>query len=1009
MHHSTLLISRDHSVCGPVTACLTAMLLFLSLDLHAGALPPVSRVASDSPPAAGASGDSCLPLLSPDGRFVLFASTANDLLLGTNGLPLPATIPARLNVFLRDRQQQTVTLVSANLAGTGGGNGDSLPLALSTKGQFALFESSASNLVPGDTNGAPDLFLRDLATATTRLISANSNGLPANGLSRSGVMTPDGRYVAFVSEATDLVPGDTNKIADVFRRDVLAGATVLVSVGARATNAALTYPGGGSDAPEITPDGRHVAFASTATNLVTNVRTVGDVYLRDLTAGVTVWASSGMRAAMQAVTGRANAVGYDLALSADGNVLAFQAALSPLDNYPDPTRYRGIVLRFFRPSSATELIHTNAALVISRPEDTRSLALTPDGRRLAFIASQDNLYSSNTCVLVHDADTGTLTLASGDLGGEVPAGSLVSRPLLSGDGRFVTFGSTADGLTTNSAPGEWRLYRRDLDTSTTRLIAGAATPVSVAMLSAEGRWAAFESADATLVGGNRPGNLNVFRRDLADDSLEIDSARFPTRALMSPDGPSLLAPGAASQDGRYVAFASEAANLVPGDTNGFRDIFVRDLAWTNTWLVSGALGGAGANGIASEPAISGDGRYLAFTSSATNLVPGDTNKATDIFLHDRQAGTTLLASVNQTGFGPGNKASYSPSLSANGKWLLYRSLATDLVSGGVSAVENLFLRDLQAGTNLALTTSGVSVAAMTPDGRYTAFAGSSGPLYVWDALLGQRVFTNAVFGIANLTLSPDGGRLAYLLGSSLRLDDVATQSSRTLVTLLTGSRPVPRFSADGRWLVCARVAASFNQVYLHDLDAGTESLVSHALNSTAAASGGHSDAPEISPDGRFVAYRSQATNLVGGMDGVARQIILWDRQTGANTLVTANRLTGGAGDDFATRAVFSPDGSVLLAQSWAGDLATDDANRTSDVFAYSFATAVLLAPETPGQGPRVAWPFVFGNRYRVWFKDDLAQPAWQSLPGNYTWEGVRAQQTDPTPSPQRRFYRVEAF
>ena len=217
----------------------------------------------------GGSGDSGLSIISPDGRYVLFASTANNLTLTNNN---NFVLPCRFNVFLRDNLAQTTTLVSVNQAGTGGGNGDSFPTGLSTNGQFALFESSASDLVANETNNATDIFVRDLVNGTTTPVSIGTGGGNTNWTSRGSVMTPDGRYVAFVSAATNLVAGDTNNIADVFVRDLQAGTTTLASVGATTnTNPPVYRATSSSESPEITPDGRYVAFYSTATNLVSGV------------------------------------------------------------------------------------------------------------------------------------------------------------------------------------------------------------------------------------------------------------------------------------------------------------------------------------------------------------------------------------------------------------------------------------------------------------------------------------------------------------------------------------------------------------------------------------------------------------------------------------------------------------------------------------------------------------------------------------------------------------------
>jgi Tol biopolymer transport system component len=990
----------------------------LCIGATALASPPqiVTRLNPGSPPPAGGNGDSCLPVLSREGRFVLFASTANNLVLLSNGTPMSAMVPARFNVFLRDRPNQSTTLVSVNLTGTGGGNGDSLPVALSTNGQLALFESSASDLVAGDTNNASDIFLRDLVNGTTLLVSASTNGAPGNGASRSAAMTPDGQFVAFVSEATNLVAGDANRIADVFMRDVQAAVTTLVSVGARSTNATAILPGGSSESPEITPDGRFVAFSSTATNLVPGVSSTEDIYVRDVLAGTTIWASSGMRANLQSVTGKTNGVCYNLAVSDDGKFVAYQASVSPL---PSLT-YSGIILRYGLDTGVTDLVHTNAATSMFQADETRNLDLTTDGRFVAFTANTNGVQGTTMCIQVWDANSGMLTLGSGDLSGEVPTGSLSMRPVLDSTGRYVAFLSNA-GLTTNPPASGWHLYVRDLASAATTLLdadtngtGSALGPNSVPCLSADGRFTAFECADGNLVATDNNHNLDVFVRDLAPGTNDLISASHPALAATAPNGPSFVTPLSSSADGRFIAFASEADNLVANDTNGFRDVFVRDLATNATVLVSADPFGLPGNGISFEPVISGDGRVVAFTSSATNLVAGDTNKATDIFVRDLQTRTTTLASAKAGSAGPANKSSYAPALSADGRWLLFHSQATDLASGTFTGTDNLFLRDLQTGTNYALTTAGGTNAAMTPDGRFVAFFGkistTAAGLYVWDSALAKRVYTNTATGVLGVAISPDGNRLAYVTASQLAASDRAANTSWTVASLATGSRTAPRFSADGRWLAFAytKTTGATNQVYLNDLQTRTEYLASHATNS---ASGGNasSDRPEISPDGRFVAYRTYSSDVVPGASGATRQIVLYDRLSDANSLVTASRFTGAGGSDFSMSAGFSADGQTLLVQSWASDLAAGDANRTGDVFAYTILTAVILPSATPGQGPWISWPFVPGNNYRVQFKNNLHEPDWQELTGSITNVGVKGFQQDSSPVGTQRFYRINAF
>jgi Tol biopolymer transport system component len=991
-----------------------ALLLLLRASAFSDSIQLVSSL-DHLAATAGGNGDSSQPVLTPDGRFVLYASSANNLMLTSNGIPIPSLIPARLNVYLRDRTNQTATLVSINTNGGAGGNDNSFPVALSTNWQFALFESSASDLGPGDTNKASDIFLRDLVNGVTWLVSSSTNGLPGNGASRSAVMTPDGRYVAFVSEAFNLVANDTNKIADVFVRDMQTLTTTLISVGAISTNSVASMPASCSDSPEITPDGRFVAFSSTATNLVPGLRSAGDIYVHDRMAGTNLWVSSGMRVNLAAVTGQTNGICSTLALSADGKFVAYQGSVSPLGSGVNS----GIILRYNLDTGITDLIHTNAPISTT----ACNLDLTPDGGVAAFVANSNDASGTTTCVQLWDAASGATTLVSGDLSGMVTSNSISSRPVMDPSGRYVVFLSNATNLVANPTPGTWHLYLRDLLAATTTLVdadtngAGAyPTAVTVPCLSDDARYVAFESGDGGLVADDNNHNLDVFVRDLIAGTNELISAHDPTLGTISPNGPSLMSLFSASADGRYIAYASEADNLVTGDTNGVRDVFVRDLAGNTNWLVSSDPDGVPGNGISTEPAISGNGRYVAFTSGATNLVVGDTNNATDIFVRDLWTGLTTLESLKSNGVTPASGNSHSPSLSTDGRWVLFRSQAKDLANGNFTGTENLLLRDRQSATNWALTTAGVYGEAMTPDGRFVAFLGSVSGfanqyLYVWDSALSTLVYTNTTGNIySTFAISPDGNRIAFYTTTQMRIADRAAQTN-WLVASITPNfswSAAPQLSADGNWLTYSRYVSPWTQTYLYDVQNRIELLVSHAMNSTAGG-GGNSDGPDISPDGRFVSYRTTATNVVAGGNGLIRQIILYDRQTGSNALVSASRFTGAPADDHSLRASFSLDGQTLLFQSWASDLVANDANQSGDVFAHTILTVVIFPPGVPGQGAWISWPYVPGNNYDVQFKHSLDDLLWQSLSGTITNLGTKAWMQDVAPDAAHRFYRIRSF
>src|ERR1039457_1626637 len=663
-----------------LAALLVLLLAGSSMPAFAQTLQLVSAPDSSQIATAGGGGDSGAPVISPDGHYVLFASAAGNLVLSTNNTAFQPRFPTTLNVFLRDRTNGTTTLVSVNLSGTAGGNGDSFPSAVSTNGRYALFESSASDLVPGDTNNATDVFVRDLFGGTTLLVTVSTNGGSANGVSRSAVMTPDGRYVAFVSMASNLVPGDTNGIADVFVRDLQARVTTLASVGA---TSAMPPSGSGifqssSESPDITPDGRYVAFYSSAINLVSGVQTVGDIYVRDLVGGVTVWTSTYARTAVQSTLGAANAVSFNHALSDDGQFVAYEAKPIPVTSYAAT----GLILRYNLQTGLTDLANTNASVTTGAYEDIRSLDMTPDGRFITFIANTNGTSGTTTCAEVWDAQTSATTLASGDLSNSVPAGSTCDWPTIDPSGRFVAFLSSATNLVTNTFVGDYHLYVRDLESATTALVDadtnGVGSVISAATaprLSADGRFVAFECPDSSLVPNDRNHDYDVFVRDLSTGAGELISARDASLPSLSANGSSFLSSLCVSTNGRYIAFASDADNLVPHDTNGCRDIFVRDLLLSTNFLVSVGTNGVGADGLSTDAAISGDGRYVAFTSGADNLVPGDNNKALDVFVRDLQAGTTALVSVKTGGGGPATGSSYSPWLSADGRDRAVRSTA----------------------------------------------------------------------------------------------------------------------------------------------------------------------------------------------------------------------------------------------------------------------------------------------------------------------------------------------
>jgi Tol biopolymer transport system component len=1021
----------------PSRLLISLTCLLCATVLHAAQLVTVPDPSHH--PAAGGNGDSALPLVSHDGRFVLFSSSADNLSSANTNAPLPSAAVAPLNVFLRDRSNAVTALVSVNLAGTGGGNYASFPAGISTNGRYVLMETSASNLVAGDTNNASDVLVRDLQAGTNILVSAATNGLPGNGASSDAVMTPDGRYVAFVSAASNLVAGDTNGIPDVFVRDLLTGTTTLASVGARSLS-------GSSQAPRLTPDGRYVTFFSTATNLVPGVPDVGgDIYVRDLAGDTTVWASSYARTALQSFQNATNAVSFGHVISADGKFVAYEVCRSLVSTNwmiaaPLPSVTNGIVLRYSLETGLTDIVCTNAAILSGAPADVQTLAMTPDGRFIAFIANPNSSPGMAACVYVWDGLSNSTTLVSGDLTGAVPTNDMSIWPAITPDGRFVAFQSTATHLVTNSLMGEFHVYVRDLQAGITRLVdadtnglGSGVTGLTVPQITDDGRFVAFEADDGSLVPNDSNRLPDVFVRDSVAGTTDLISKRDSTLSCRTPDGPSSLASLSVSAERSLVAFTSAVDDLVLNDTNGYPDVFVRDLPFDNTLLVSvDASGTTSGNGPSGEPTISSDGRFVAFSSGASNLVAGDTNKASDVFVRDLLTGTTALVSLNLNGFS-GNGASYSPIITSDGGAVLFHSQANDLLPGSFgTSVENLFWRELGSAATYALSAfnnlsySRALPVAVTPDGHFVAFGGQGSDWYVWDSQLHATIYSSTVPDgnvVLDLGISPDGNRIAYASASGLTnlyLVDRTAGSFKLLGSVRSVAHGVPCFSADGRYLAYVTSSANvpadtngLNDVYLYDCLTSSNTLVSQPYNARASANG-DSDSPVISPDGRFVAYRSAASNLVPGDFNGLPDAFLWDRLTGITTLLSVSQGSDSSANNRSLTPVFGGDGTNVFFETWASDLVPYDFNRGSDIFAISLLPFGPVPPFrvaiVPGPSPGIwiSWLAVVGKSYRVQFKNTLADPAWQDLAGIVTLVGAHAYLNDFAAPGSQRFYRVIA-
>ena len=1000
-------------------------------------------------------GDSFVADVSGDGRYVVMVSSASNLTLDEPSQGV-------LDVYLRDRTHGTVVLVSRSREGNRGGNDHSTGARITPDGGHIVYQSRATDLVEDDMNGADDIFLWDAASGTTRLVSVTAGGdhQSGNGGSSAPVLTPDGRHIAFVSAASDLVLADTNGIPDIFVRDMQDGVTRLASAGATRVDHVLT----GSASPVITRDGRYVVFESLAGDLVPGVQlTVGQVYLRDMVEERTVWVSQHATNLLGVAAARC----YNAVVSEDGRFVAFKSGpLGP--GWPPPTTlFRHDVL-----ANLTEWIaHDGVGNDISI-EDDSGPAMTPDGRIIAF--TRRPLESVSSDVYIWDSATGEIELVSvnrqGTGGGDVSS----DTPRISADGRHVTFLSSATNLVDLPVDGASLWYLRDRELEVTTLLSAnpdgtvsGGQDVVTPVISADASFAAFDVIDDRLLDGDRNRVADVFGREIGDPDLSLLSAAIAGWKSVTGSGRSWSARRSMSADGRFVVFVSEAEDLVPNDSNGSSDVFMRDLESGNTILISvNATGTMSGNQASADPSISRDGRKVAFASYANDLVANDGNDREDVFVRDWVAGATVLASVGTSGQGTTPRVRTQPVLSPDGRYVVFKSRSTELVEEPLLYTVNLYARDLETGTTQLITKDLPGTALSIPLFSEAVFPAHA-TVVLFDASTTQYRFIYRVDLIAgtreridvlrpgvlferwfahsfDASSSADGRRVAFVSSNSDLVEgDVNLKQDVFMRDLNIGETQLVSMTADGvggngdaleavisddgYWVAftsCAGDLASDDanrgdvpgtgdrDVFLHRLGTGLTRLISRSCRHGGSANG-PSDSPAISADGRYVTYRSMASDLVPNDFNSSPDVFVYDRQTDLTTLITVSAMGPVAADERSHQPALSADGRVLLFNSWASDLIDGDYNETSDVFwAWTDQTGRLSSliadiEAIHDHGVRIFWSASPGQHYGVRYIDALTASEWIDLPGPVLIEGGRGMMEDLEPAATgHRYYRV---
>ncbi len=403
-------------------------------------------------------------------------------------------------------------------------NNDSSKGMISDDGRYVTFVSKANNLVLGDTNRYPDIFVYDRTDKTTERISVNSNGVQANSFSQDPVISSNGRYTAFTSDASNLVPNDLNKNTDIFVDDRQQKTTERISVDSNGIEAD-SY----SFAASISDDGRYVVFESDAEKLI-----------------------------------------------------------------PEDNNHSRDVFIHDRNNKTTELVSQTIDKTVANNR-SQDASISQDSRYIAFESDADNLIpndiNDDTDIFVYDRQKNITEIIS--VASDKTIGNAYSfNPSISDDGRYVVFESRASNLVPNDTNRKLDIFIRDRALQTTKRI----------------------------IVNNIQGNDDSFNPSISDD-------------------------------GRYVVFESKASNLVPNDTNNLKDQFLFDLLQGTIERVNVAADGIQANNKSDTSSINADGQYITFGSGADNLVAGDTNNAVDIFVRKNdQTEDNLLNNLDLSHF-----------------------------------------------------------------------------------------------------------------------------------------------------------------------------------------------------------------------------------------------------------------------------------------------------------------------------------------------------------------------
>ncbi len=814
---------------------------------------------------------------------------------------------------------------------------------ITADGLYVVFDSAANNLVPGDTNGYRDVFLRETSNCDIRRISVSSDGVQGNDDSTFATISNLGHYVAYQSDATNLVTNDINGFTDIFAYNVISQQTILASMQSDYNGTTLTPGNGPSFHPNLSDEhsdvGALIGFESDASN----------------------W-NSGYAPDTNSVTD------------------VFAAVIGAPSIYP---------------------ISTGSSITANGPSSHPRVF--PGLYGLPYV-----MFTSEASNLVYFDTNNTADLFGyGVFTGAIEIFSVYSN------------GTLWSGPSRNAESHQY---------DTRRMV--------------------FESNGTTLVPNDTNGVSDVFYYDgyLYPPQMERVSVGINGEEANGPSIQPMM-----SVDGRFVAFLSEASNLVPGDTNGVQDLFLVDRQMGTTRRVSVSAAGEQANGSTLTFSMNPTGRYIVFESTASNLVPNDTNGTRDIFFFDRD-GTppspdytptptytmtpTPTSTSTHTPSSTSTPSPYPLTAPTNLVTTINRTLVTlTWTDNNVDESEYRIERSPFAPTPVyeeiavvPATVTYVFTDTTLPENtiamyRVRAYRASDGTFSGYSPVITTRTYwacsPDALIQLVSVNnngipldsgqanMSGDGRYIVFSTSSRVPPEDTNTYrdvyvhdrfTCTTSLISRTNSGQAGNddseegsISDDGRWVAFTSEAinlvpnttARVYQVYLHDRQTGQTILVSH--NTSGIPGDAASTTPQISSDGHYIVFQSNATNLVAN-DTVptAGDVYVYDRLADQLTLISVDS-NGTAGNGYSRYPSISDDGRYVAFESTASNLVPADANARQDIFVHDRQTGQTTLISTRIDGTQThadsRQPMISGNgRYVIFMTYDVLSSDPQALP-----------------------------